>query len=59
MNSAFILMMAAAIIHPRLNTEDSAITMFVLFTVIWVMLPSSVLMTTPIIIVGLCINIRR
>jgi len=59
MMRVFKLIIAAAIIQPRLNTEERAMIMVMLFTVIWVMLPSMVLKITPIMIRGLCMNIRR
>lgn len=57
--SVFRLIIAAVSIQPRLNTEERAMIMCILFVVIWVTLPIRVLKITPAIIIGLYININK
>jgi len=54
-----ILISEAAIIHPKLKIEESAIINVIFFIVIWENLPMTVLEMIPIKISGLFINISR
>lgn len=59
MKRILILISEAAIIHPKLKIEESAIINVIFFIVIWENLPMIVLEMIPIKISGLCINISR
>lgn len=59
MKRILILISEAAIIHPKLKIEESAIINVIFFIVIWENLPMTVLEMIPIKISGLFINISR